>query len=139
MYLKRLGSWPARLPSDHIHSVLLILSSTEGILSPNTMAKGSARRPKNVHPDPAQPAVTLAVSPSPSVSDSSDAEDISNMSELHPEGSYAVSASRPGSPAHPQFKAEELETNDVVTCQWEDCGVVFTHLPTLIAHIHNGP
>ncbi|KIM44562.1 hypothetical protein M413DRAFT_442530 [Hebeloma cylindrosporum] len=100
------------------------------------MAKGSARRPKNFYPDAAPP-VPLAVSPSPSLSDSSDAEDISNMSEMHPEGSYGVSASRPGSPMHLQFKAEPLETNDVVTCQWEDCGVVFTHLPTLIAHIHN--
>jgi len=32
----------------------------------------------------------------------------------------------------------ELEPEDSVTCQWEDCGVVFTHLPTLIDHIHNG-
>jgi hypothetical protein len=31
-----------------------------------------------------------------------------------------------------------LDTNDSVTCQWEDCGKVFTHLPTLIHHIHNG-
>jgi len=60
------------------------------------------------------------------------------MSEIHQEGSYGVSASRPGSPSHLQLNAEGLETNDVVTCQWEDCGVVFTHLPTLIAHIHNG-
>ncbi|KXN90738.1 INO80 complex subunit 1 [Leucoagaricus sp. SymC.cos] len=26
---------------------------------------------------------------------------------------------------------------DSVTCQWDDCGIVFTHLPTLIDHIHN--
>ena len=32
----------------------------------------------------------------------------------------------------------ELESEDSVTCQWDDCGVVFTHLPTLIEHIHNG-
>ncbi|EKM76303.1 hypothetical protein AGABI1DRAFT_78740 [Agaricus bisporus var. burnettii JB137-S8] len=26
---------------------------------------------------------------------------------------------------------------DSVTCQWQDCGIVYTHLPTLIDHIHN--
>jgi hypothetical protein len=25
-----------------------------------------------------------------------------------------------------------------VTCLWDDCGVIFTHLPTLITHIHDG-
>ena len=62
-------------------------------------------------PDPATSAVTLATSPSPSVFDSSDAEDVSNMSEIHPEGLYGVSASR--SPVHLQFKVEGLQTNDV--------------------------
>ena len=32
---------------------------------------------------------------------------------------------------------EEREA-DTMTCQWEDCGKVFNHLPTLIEHIHNG-
>ena len=32
---------------------------------------------------------------------------------------------------------EEREA-DTMTCQWEDCGKVFSHLPTLIEHIHNG-
>ena len=27
---------------------------------------------------------------------------------------------------------------DTMTCQWEECGKVFNHLPTLIDHIHNG-
>ena len=60
------------------------------------------------------------------------------MSEIHLEGSYRVSSSRSGSPVHLEFKAEELEKNDVFMCQWEDCGVVFTLLLTLIAHIYNG-
>lgn len=60
------------------------------------------------------------------------------MSELHGTGSFAVSVSRPGSPMQLQPNAEGLETDDSVTCQWEDCGKVFTHLPTLIDHIHNG-
>lgn len=25
-----------------------------------------------------------------------------------------------------------------MACQWEECGKVFDHLPTLIDHIHNG-
>jgi hypothetical protein len=28
--------------------------------------------------------------------------------------------------------------DDSVTCLWDNCGVVYTHLPTLIEHIHNG-
>ena len=30
-----------------------------------------------------------------------------------------------------------LNAEDRVSCQWEDCGEVFTHLATLIHHIHN--
>ncbi|KAJ3496395.1 hypothetical protein NLJ89_g10490 [Agrocybe chaxingu] len=73
-------------------------------------------------------------SPSPASSDSSDAEDVSNMSEVHAEGSRGYSVSRPASPSQ---QGEGPEQEDSVTCQWEECGVVFTHLPTLIDHIHN--
>ncbi|ETW76640.1 hypothetical protein HETIRDRAFT_239108, partial [Heterobasidion irregulare TC 32-1] len=50
--------------------------------------------------------------------------------------------SRPGSPSngqHSQFTVEDLNGQgaDTVTCQWEECGVVFNHLPTFIDHIHN--
>jgi len=41
--------------------------------------------------------------------------------------------SHPGSPT----QSGASDTEDSVTCQWEDCGKVFTHLPTLIHHIHN--
>ena len=27
---------------------------------------------------------------------------------------------------------------DSATCIWGECGIVFTHLPSLIRHIHNG-
>lgn len=27
---------------------------------------------------------------------------------------------------------------DTMTCRWEECGKVFSHLPTMIEHIHNG-
>ncbi|KAJ8091824.1 hypothetical protein PM082_021060 [Marasmius tenuissimus] len=32
---------------------------------------------------------------------------------------------------------ELIDSEDTVTCLWDNCGVVFTHLPTLIEHIHN--
>ncbi|KIP05380.1 hypothetical protein PHLGIDRAFT_19733 [Phlebiopsis gigantea 11061_1 CR5-6] len=49
-------------------------------------------------------------------------------------------ASRPDSPQPTegqlgQFPAAEGE--DTMTCQWEECGKVFNHLPSLIEHIHN--
>ncbi|KAG6821530.1 hypothetical protein H0H93_000039 [Arthromyces matolae] len=44
------------------------------------------------------------------------------------------SASRPGSPQ--TIHLDDVES-DSVTCQWDACGKVFTHLPTLISHIHD--
>jgi hypothetical protein len=32
---------------------------------------------------------------------------------------------------------EFRDSDDSVTCQWENCGIVYTHLPTLIEHIHS--
>lgn len=66
------------------------------------------------------------------LSDSSDIDAASSVGEvLQQAGSR--STPRGGSPMQ-----VELEPEDSVTCQWEECGVVFTHLPTLIDHIHNG-
>ncbi|KAJ6534669.1 hypothetical protein DFH09DRAFT_1249974 [Mycena vulgaris] len=31
---------------------------------------------------------------------------------------------------------EFRDSDDSVTCQWDSCGIVYTHLPTLIEHIH---
>ena len=67
------------------------------------------------------------------LSDSSDIDAASDVGEVLQEGAHARSTPRPGSPMQ-----LEVEPEDSVTCQWEDCGVVFTHLPTLIDHIHNG-
>ena len=64
---------------------------------------------------------------------SSSMEDASNISEIQPE-TYGYSASLSGSP--PQSWASDTEDNQ--SCQWEDCSEVFTHLATLIHHIHNG-
>ena len=94
------------------------------------MAKTSSRRSKNVQPVQEPKLSPKAPSPSPSLTDSS-MDDASNLSEIHPEG---FSASRPASPMY----SGVLDTDDSVTCQWEDCGKVFTHLPTLIDHIHKG-
>ncbi|KAF8151751.1 hypothetical protein B0H34DRAFT_801434 [Crassisporium funariophilum] len=102
------------------------------------MPKASRSRAKHVQAEtkpPPSPSLK-AVSPSPSLSDSS-VEDASNMSEVKGEGSYGISVSRPASPMQGQSHSEMFEPEDSVTCQWEDCGVVFTHLPTLIGHIHN--
>ena len=59
--------------------------------------------------------------------------DASNISEIHSE-TYGYSTSHSGSPAH----SGASNTEDNVSCQWEDCGEVFTHLSTLIHHIRNG-
>ncbi|KAH9939633.1 uncharacterized protein BXZ73DRAFT_43613 [Epithele typhae] len=77
-------------------------------------------------------------SPSPSLRSSIDLSDSSGSEYGFPlvEGGEAVgSASRPGSPAG---DANVVKDNrpDTMTCQWEDCGRVFNHLPTLIDHIH---
>ncbi|EJF60853.1 hypothetical protein BD309DRAFT_207433 [Dichomitus squalens] len=80
-------------------------------------------------------------SPSPSLrsntplSSSSSDEDIGSYGEG---GEYGPSVSRPGSPqtAEASMLGEEQEA-DTMTCQWEECGKVFNHLPTLIDHIHN--
>jgi hypothetical protein len=49
--------------------------------------------------------------------------------------------SRHGSPSAP-LPVETLNggtvEDDSVTCVWDNCGVVYTHLGTLIEHIHNG-
>ncbi|KZT18770.1 hypothetical protein NEOLEDRAFT_1159351 [Neolentinus lepideus HHB14362 ss-1] len=68
---------------------------------------------------------------SPSFSDSSADEDLTAFADYEA-GVVTVSPSRPGSPS--VTSGQDTET---VACQWEDCGKVFTHLPTLIEHIHN--
>ncbi|KAI0331560.1 hypothetical protein GY45DRAFT_1322152 [Cubamyces sp. BRFM 1775] len=79
-------------------------------------------------------------SPSPSLpssggnSDSSTDEEFGSYAEG---GEYGASASRPGSPAPAEaVMAGDDQEADTMTCQWEDCGKVFNHLPTLIDHIH---
>ncbi|KAJ7108839.1 hypothetical protein C8R43DRAFT_905262 [Mycena crocata] len=47
----------------------------------------------------------------------------------------SLTISRAGTPPMTHFH-EFRDSDDSVTCQWESCGIVYTHLPTLIEHIH---
>ncbi|KAH7905929.1 hypothetical protein BJ138DRAFT_1017006 [Hygrophoropsis aurantiaca] len=62
-------------------------------------------------------------------------DDSSSTSET--EFPVQPSASRPVSPAGDEAPGGGVAGGDTVTCLWEECGVVFTHLPTLIEHIHS--
>ncbi|KAF9240850.1 hypothetical protein BU15DRAFT_61181 [Melanogaster broomeanus] len=76
-------------------------------------------------------------SPSPSFSQSSFKYDNdSSESEI---GDLAVLApdEMAGHPGPSSAASTAEQGVDTVTCLWEDCGVVFTHLPTLIEHIHS--
>ncbi|KAG6880173.1 hypothetical protein C0992_004625 [Termitomyces sp. T32_za158] len=84
---------------------------------------------------PHSPRSPSSRSPSPSFSESSGKEASTfisgNALGLGP------SVSRPGSPRNlDTIQLEDVES-DSVTCLWGDCGQVFTHLPTLIFHIHD--
>lgn len=97
------------------------------------MAKQKLKPRNRLAAQPASPqSVPIAVSPP--ASDSSGADDVSNAEG---EELYEQIAPRT-SPLPLAVSADDIETEDVITCQWEECGVVFTHLPTLIDHIHNG-
>ncbi|EGN97436.1 hypothetical protein SERLA73DRAFT_184144 [Serpula lacrymans var. lacrymans S7.3] len=73
-------------------------------------------------------------SPSPSFSSVSIIDD--DDTSFSEGGDPGPSVSRPGSPA-PAANAQEDQEADTVTCLWDDCGIIFTHLPTLIDHIHH--
>ncbi|KAF8076616.1 hypothetical protein FPV67DRAFT_1559046 [Lyophyllum atratum] len=78
-------------------------------------------------------------SPSPSFSDSSGQDDFSIPSEQPDAVGFSVS--RPGTPPEERHQdaihIDAVDSEDSVTCLWDDCGLVFTHLPTLIKHIHD--
>ncbi|KIJ67187.1 hypothetical protein HYDPIDRAFT_107907 [Hydnomerulius pinastri MD-312] len=76
-------------------------------------------------------------SPSPSFSQSSFKNDIDSSASEAGDIATLAPDERTGSPG-PSTTASAAEPGaDTVTCLWEDCGVVFTHLPTLIEHIHS--
>ncbi|OJA18531.1 hypothetical protein AZE42_06656 [Rhizopogon vesiculosus] len=73
-------------------------------------------------------------SPSPAFSQASAQQDDSSADEM-PGAKMTVSQS--GSPAPASTKQEEVVGSDTMTCLWDDCGIVFSHLPSLIEHIHS--
>ena len=77
-------------------------------------------------------------SPSPVFSSSDRFSDSSSDDGYAANGEYGE-MSRPGSPgaAMEGVQDEPVEV-DTMTCRWEECGRVFSHLPTMIEHIHNG-
>lgn len=94
----------------------------------------------NSHYSPSPPLSPRSRSPSPAFSISSDKQNDGGWAG----GSHAnVSASRGVSPSYSDDDddvgpVEEPVAVDSVICQWENCGMPFSHLPTLINHIHNG-
>jgi hypothetical protein len=74
------------------------------------------------------------VSPSPTPSDSS----IDDIRSIQSDAAPSISQSGSPAPLLENGHVADGSEVDTVTCQWEDCGTVFTHLPTLIEHIHNG-
>lgn len=75
-------------------------------------------------------------SPSPTFSQSSlkyDDSSSENEPSYAPTSAHDEAAGSPG-PSSTAPTAEQAV--DTVTCLWDDCGIVFTHLPTLIEHIH---
>ena len=81
-------------------------------------------------------------SPSPSPRSISPAfTDSSGQDSTPSDHEYVLEAGsdQPGSPnSGDKDKSAKNAEPDAVTCLWDDCGVIFTHLPTLITHIHDG-
>lgn len=93
-----------------------------------------ARSQHSRSPSPMSPRMSP---PSPSFSDTS-ADDNTSIPSEQPDA-FGPSASRPGSPSPREtIQIDAVESDDSVTCLWDDCGLVYTHLPTLIQHIHTG-
>lgn len=77
---------------------------------------------------------------SPALSDSSLDDDPMEQSLDYNVMARVPSGSRGGSPGAgvPEIPGINVFDDDTVTCEWENCGTVFDHLPSLIDHIHNG-
>lgn len=73
-------------------------------------------------------------SPSPVFSQSTVPLDDSSADETP---DVQPSVSQTGSPKSLNVEHGEAAGSDTMTCLWDDCGVVFNHLPSLIEHIHS--
>jgi hypothetical protein len=85
---------------------------------------------------------TPSISPSPlspAASISSSSSSSSSPSSSLPEQDTAYSGTVPDSDGEQPLAegGQTEESDDSITCQWEDCGIVFVHLETLIDHLHN--
>lgn len=83
------------------------------------------------------------ISRSPALSDSSLDDDPMEQSLDYNVMARVPSSSRGGSPSAggnhmPEIPGINVFDDDTVTCEWENCGTVYDHLPSLIDHIHNG-
>ncbi|KAG2340084.1 hypothetical protein BDR05DRAFT_967316 [Suillus weaverae] len=72
-------------------------------------------------------------SPSPVFSQSSVPQDDSSEDETD----VQTSVSQTGSLGPLNAEHGEAAGSDTMTCLWDDCGVIFSHLPSLIEHIHS--
>ncbi|KAG1742435.1 hypothetical protein EDB19DRAFT_614332 [Suillus lakei] len=75
-----------------------------------------------------------ARSPSPVFSQSTAPPDDSSEDEIP---DVQPSVGQTGSPGPITAEHGEAAGSDTMTCLWDDCGVVFSHLPSLIEHIHS--
>ncbi|KAI0065183.1 hypothetical protein BV25DRAFT_1822299 [Artomyces pyxidatus] len=70
-----------------------------------------------------------SISPSPGPPSPASSSSTSSLDEDFPDD-------EPASPTTGSLTAEPVDdATDSVTCQWDDCGILFHHLPTLIAHL----
>ncbi|KAF8840111.1 hypothetical protein BDN67DRAFT_990511 [Paxillus ammoniavirescens] len=76
-------------------------------------------------------------SPSPAFSQSSFKNDDDSSESEMGDATALAPAETTGSPGPSSTAPAAEQGADTVTCLWEDCGIVFTHLPTLIEHIHS--
>lgn len=84
-----------------------------------------------------EPTTTMSRSLSPTSMGADSSED-----EQTEHYGQSLSVSRPTSPAMSQHDFQTTAASgtieDIKACQWNDCGVIFAHLPSMIKHIHNG-
>jgi hypothetical protein len=85
-------------------------------------------------PEPAPASPVPSAPPSPPRVVPKEDDDTSSENSVEPS---SIPNSSAGSHI-PEDGEPDVIPEDSVTCQWDDCGIVFTHLPTLIDHIHNG-
>ncbi|KAF7356362.1 INO80 complex subunit 1 [Mycena venus] len=115
-----------------VHTVPVATAATPAAGTPAApaaaAATATASAPHSLSPDSEPPSRSF----SPSVS----AEVPAAPTYVSDDDADSTTISRGGTPPMTHFH-EFRDSDDSVTCQWENCGIVYTHLPTLIEHIHS--